>query len=81
MKAYLLTLSMVLAATPSLACTSEELQAKAMQVSTKMQQMAAKDPQKAGEIGQKVAKAQAGGVSNLDEACKLYDGILVDLEK
>jgi hypothetical protein len=52
-----------------------------MQVSTKMQQIAAKDPQKASEIGKKVANAQAGGVSDMEEACKLYDGILVDIEK
>lgn len=81
MKSFLLALSIVTIATPSFACTNEELQAKAMQVSTKMQELAAKDPQKAGDIGQRVSKAQAGGVSNVDEACKLYDDILADLQK
>ncbi|MBB6012155.1 hypothetical protein HNR59_001500 [Aquamicrobium lusatiense] len=80
MKTYILALSIMMAATPAFACTAEEVQSKAMEVSTKMQELAATNPEKAMEIGQKLATAQSQATTDLDGACKLYDGILEDLK-
>lgn len=80
MKTYILALSVMMAATPAFACTTEELQSKAMEVSTRMQALAASNPQKATEIGQKLATAQSQGATDLEGACKLYDELLEDMK-
>ena len=79
MKAYFLTAALIIAVTPSFACTAEEATAKATEVSQKMQDLASKDPQKAAEIAQKVSSAQAQVATDLDGACKLYDDMLSEL--
>lgn len=80
MKKALLALSIAFAATPALACTVEEVQQKAMDVSTKMQSLAVSDPQKATEVAQKLSAAQAEAVNDLESACKLYDEMLAELD-
>ena len=81
MKAYILAAAaaFALAATPALACTQDEATAKAMEISQKMQELAAKDPQKAGEVAQKLSALQSQGVSDLAEACKVYDEVLAEI--
>ncbi|MBB4091687.1 hypothetical protein HGG72_22505 [Ochrobactrum pecoris] len=79
MKKYLLGALFVVLATPSFACTAEEVQAKAMEVATKMQEVAAANPQKAQEIAQKMSGAQTQATSDLEGACKVYDDLLADL--
>jgi hypothetical protein len=70
----------VLSGSTAYACTPEELQAKAMAVSTKIQALAQKDPQKASEWSQKFA-AQQGSAQpkTMDESCKFYDDILASI--
>ncbi len=80
MKTYILALSVMMAATPAFACTTEELQSKAMEVSSRMQELAASNPQKATEIGQKLATAQSQGAADLEGTCKLYDELLEDMK-
>ncbi|MBC2885749.1 hypothetical protein H7Q97_10060 [Ochrobactrum sp. CM-21-5] len=82
MKTVLLALSLSLAASSAaLACTAEDLQAKATEVSTKMQALAAKNPQKASEIGAKLASVQSTQTTDLEGACKVYDELSAELEK
>ncbi|MNE12134.1 hypothetical protein D3C80_1049170 [compost metagenome] len=82
MKTLLIALSLSLAASSAaLACTAEELQAKATEVSTKMQALAAKDPQKASEIGSKLASVQTTQATDMEGACKVYDELSAELEK
>ncbi|WP_313195734.1 hypothetical protein [Shinella zoogloeoides] len=79
-KAHLLAFVIAMAATPSFACTAEEATAKATEVSQKMQDLAAKDPQKATEVAQKISAAQSQAVTDLEGACKLYDDMLAELD-
>ncbi|ERI15452.1 hypothetical protein L614_002200000190 [Ochrobactrum sp. J50] len=79
MKAYFLAAALVVAATPSFACTAEEATAKATEVSQKMQELAAKDPQKAATVAQKMSAAQTQAATDLDGACKVYDDMLAEL--
>lgn len=78
--AFIATLSPV-AAFAGEECTAETMQAKAMEVSTKLQEMAATDPQKVAEITPKIQEAatrfQDG--SNLEEACAFYDELLAEM--
>jgi hypothetical protein len=78
MKTYLLTAALIIAATPSFACTAEDLTAKATEVSQKMQELTAKDPQKAAAVAQKMTAGQAQTATDPNGACKLYDDILAD---
>ena len=80
MNAYLLATALVVAAAPSFACTAEETTAKATEVSQKMQELAAKDPQKAATVAQKMSAAQAQAATDIDGACKLYDDMLAELK-
>lgn len=68
--------------TAAFACTSDELQAKAMAVSTRITALAQKDPQKASDWSQKMA-AQQGAINpqSMDDVCKLYDDMLASLPK
>jgi outer membrane murein-binding lipoprotein Lpp len=70
-----------LSSSAAYACTSEELQAKAMAISTKIQELAKKDPQKASEWSQKFAAQQqaAGQPKSIDEACKFYDDMIAGM--
>lgn len=80
MKRILLALPLlVVAASPTFACTVEEVQAKAMEVATKMQTLAATDPQKATEIAQKLQASQTQATTDLEGACKTYDDLLAEL--
>lgn len=45
-----------------------------------MQDLAAKDPQKATEVAQKMSAAQSQAVTDLEGACKLYDDMLAELD-
>ncbi len=77
-----ITLALVVALVSSsaaMACTPEELQSKAMDLSTQMQTLVAKDPQKAGEVGQKMAAIQTNQATDMDSACKLYDDLLAEI--
>lgn len=69
----------LLSGSTAYACTSDEMTAKAMAFSTKMQDLAKKDPQKASEWSQKYAAKQATPPTSLDEACKYYDDLLASL--
>ncbi|WP_047146595.1 hypothetical protein [Aquamicrobium sp. LC103] len=80
MKASFLALTIALIASPALACTAEDAQSKATELSTKMQELATKDPQKAAELAQKLSAAQTQAVSDLEGACKLYDDMLAELK-
>lgn len=79
MKSISLALLLALASSSAFACTAEELQGKATELTTKMQALVAKDPQKAGEIGQKMSMTQASQASDMDGACKAYDDLLAEI--
>lgn len=79
MKAYLVAAALIVAATPSFACTDEEATAKATEVSQKMQQLAAKEPQKVATVAQKMSAAQTQATTDLDGARKVYDDMLAEL--
>jgi len=70
-----------LSSSAAYACTTDELQAKAMAVSTKIQDMAQKDPQKASAWSQKFAAQQQGAAQpkTVDEICKMYDDLLASM--
>lgn len=82
-KLMIVTAALAAMTTPTFAdeCTNETLQAKAMEVSTKMQEMAATDPAKIAALTPKLQEAatrfQDG--SNLEEACAYYDEILAEM--
>lgn len=81
MKAFFLGAALVFAASsPSFACTPEELVAKATDVSQKIQELMAKDAQKANAILEKVAAKQAETVKDVEGACKFYDEVLAELD-
>ena len=85
MKAFFLSAALIFAAaTPSFACTPEELTAKATDVSQKLQEMMAMDAQKANAILEKVTAKQSQMMKpdmmmDVEDACKFYDEILADL--
>lgn len=81
MKAFFLSTALIVAvANPSLACTPEELVAKAADVSQKIQALMVTDAQKASAILEKVAAAQSEAVKDVEGACKFYDEVLKELE-
>ncbi|MFC5385497.1 hypothetical protein ACFPLB_05875 [Aquamicrobium segne] len=45
-----------------------------------MQELAAQDPQKAAEVGQKLSQVQTQSVADVEGACKLYDEMLAEFE-
>lgn len=78
---------LALSAATALACTAQDVQAKAMQVSQKMQELAQKDPNKlqavsakAQEGAQKLQAAMGAG-KGLEEVCKFYDELLAEMNK
>lgn len=81
MKTSILALGFILAAsTAAFACTAEELQAKAMEVSTKVQTVIAAHPDKATEITEKFTALQTNPPTDVESACKVYDDLLVELD-
>ncbi len=88
MRKLLLAIPFVfLSAQASAACTAEEVQTKAQEMMTTIQQLSAKNPQAAQEWAQKTMKAtqdfQASGVKpdDYDAACKFYDDLIADAKK
>jgi hypothetical protein len=73
-----------LSSAAALACSQDELQAKATEFATKLQAMAQKDPQKATKVSQDIA-ADAQKPENqsksMDEACKYYDGLIAKVSQ
>lgn len=81
MKTSILALGFVLAASgAAFACTAEEVQAKATEVSTKVQEVVAAHPDKAAEITEKFTALSTQAPTDMASACKLYDDLLVELE-
>lgn len=82
MKAFFLSTALIVAvASPSVACTSEDLVTKAADVSQKLQVLMATDAKKANAILEKVAAAAQGEtVKDVEGACKFYDEVLKELE-
>lgn len=80
MKVPMIALALAMLASPALACTTEEMQAKATEISMKMQELALANPQKAAEVAQKLSEAQTQSVTDLESACKLYDEMLAEFE-
>lgn len=80
MKVPMIALAVAMLASPALACTTEEMQAKATEISMKMQELALSNPQKAAEIGQKLSQVQTQSVTDLESACNLYDEMLAEFE-
>lgn len=81
MKTSILALSFILAAsTAALACTPEELQTKAMELSTKVQTVIAAHPDKAAEISEKFTTLQTNPPTDVTEACKVYDELILELD-
>ena len=76
MRRMLLALSLVLAATPAaFACTEDELQAKAIQLSDLVKTIVASDPSKADAWRERQIEVDRAGerTTNLDEICAAYD--------
>jgi len=71
-----------LAPVSAFACTAEDINAKATELSTSLQTLAAKDQKKAMEVTQRMqaiqAKQQAPG--SMTEACKMYDELLAEVK-
>lgn len=64
-------------------CTAETLQAKAMEASTAMQQLAATDPEKLQEIATELQELQTSAATangDYSELCDAYDSILEDIK-
>ncbi|MBN9335583.1 hypothetical protein [Devosia sp.] len=81
MKTSLLALGFVVAtSTAAFACTAEELQAKAMDLSTKVQTVIAAHPEKATEITGKFTALQTQPPADVESACKVYDDLLAEIE-
>ncbi|HWV22475.1 MAG TPA: hypothetical protein VN036_15715 [Devosia sp.] len=81
MKTSILALGFVLAASSAaFACTAEELQAKAMEVSTKVQTVIAAHPEKATDITAKFTALQTNPPTDVESACKVYDDLLAEIE-
>ncbi|MEM6711374.1 MAG: hypothetical protein AAF590_03740 [Pseudomonadota bacterium] len=78
--AFALTFSMI----PGLAsaCTVEDLQAKALEASTAMQQLAATDPAKMQTIALELSQIQQDALSagsDFSAFCTLYDDLIAEI--
>lgn len=67
--------------TAALACTPEDLQAKATELTNQIQTLVVQDPQKAADVGEKMAAMQAEmqKATDMDGVCKLYDDLLAEI--
>lgn len=89
MRKFLLAVPlMLIAAQASAACTSaEDVQKKATEMLTTVQQLAQKNPQAAQDWAQKTMKAtqemQASGIKpdDFEKACDFYDNLIADAKK
>ncbi|MEN3930076.1 hypothetical protein WJT86_03250 [Microvirga sp. W0021] len=89
MRKFILALPfMFVGAQASAACSSaEDMQAKAMEMMTVVQQLAQKNPTAAQEWSQKTMKAAQdmadSGIKpdDFDKACKFYDDLIADAKK
>ena len=82
MKTSILAAAFIFAGTAAaFACTPEELQTKAMELSTKVQTVVAANPDKATEISQEFAGLQTNPPTDVEAACKAYDDLMVELDK
>lgn len=80
MKKIVLILTFALASSSAaLACTPQELQAKLTQLTTRIQTLAATNPQKVTDVSQKLGPLQARQTTDLDGVCKKYDEFLAEL--
>lgn len=64
------------------ACTPEEAQAKALEISEKMQALATSNPEKMQAVSQKLSAAASNLSSqdgSLDKTCEAYDEILAEI--
>ena len=81
MKTSILAAAFIFAGTASaFACTPEELQAKAMELSTKVQTVVAANPDKATEISEKFTGLQTNPPTDVASACVAYDDLLAELD-
>ena len=81
MKTTSLAAAFVFAGTATaFACTPEELQTKAMELSTKVQEVVAANPDKATEVSQKFTGLQTNPPTDVEAACKAYDDLIVELD-
>lgn len=82
MKTTILAAAFIFAGTAAaFACTPEELQAKAMELSTKVQTVVAANPDKTEEITSKFTGLQTNPPTDVESACKAYDELIVELDK
>lgn len=79
MKKILIAALLASIASPALACTEQDVQAKAAEVSAVLQQIAATHPAKMPEINERLAAAKANMPTDPDGACKFYDEVLARL--
>jgi hypothetical protein len=81
MKSSILALGFIVAtSTAAFACTAEELQAKAMELSTTVQTVVMANPDKATEITEKFTALQTNPPADMESACKVYDDLLGELK-
>lgn len=81
MKTSILALGFIVASSSAaFACTAEELQAKAMDLSTKVQTVVAAHPDKATAISEKFMALQTQPPADVETACKVYDDLLAEIE-
>lgn len=82
MKKSIIAAAFIFAGTATaFACTPEELQAKAMELSTKVQTVVAANPDKATEISEEFMGLQTNPPTDVDAACQAYDDLMVELDK
>ncbi len=81
MKKILIAALLASVASPALACTAQDVQTKAAEVSAALQQVAAAHPDKMAEINQRMAAAQANMPTDPNGVCKFYDEVLAKLNE
>ncbi|MBB4015143.1 hypothetical protein GGR16_000149 [Chelatococcus caeni] len=82
MRKIALALPMLFIAAPALACSQQDVQAKAMELSTGLQQLAASNPQAAVDWSKKATDAQAKAqqASDMGQVCALYDELIAEMK-
>lgn len=82
MRRSILAVSLILAASPALACTQEELQAKSIALAEQVKAITAKDPSKADAWRRKQVDVDRVGLSTTDLAaiCAAYDQAIAEAE-
>ncbi len=72
--------------TTALACTTQEIQDKAIELNSKLEQLAEVNPTRAGEISGKlqeetIKQAQSGEETPESEKCELYARFIAEVDK